>query len=116
MTEQNILRPDLDRFFAVFSRVHRGEWVTLRVGEYEIAGDQPLQNVMRDGEDIVVEVGEGAERDHLGLRVVHPQEVKLEQTDGGADAAVEMTGSSGERTVVRFRWPIRPDLLDPAVE
>ncbi len=42
--------------------------------------------------------------------------VRLEQTDEGADAAIEMTSEGGTRAVVRFQSPICADLLDPAVE
>jgi len=42
--------------------------------------------------------------------------VLIEQTDEGADAVIAITSEDGTRTEVRFRSPIRAELLDSALE
>jgi hypothetical protein len=116
MTDHEISAAERDRFFATFSRLHHGAPVTLRVDAHEVAGDQPFQGVTCEGADVVVHVGSGSQRDQLAHRVFYPGKVRLEQTDEGADAALDITSNDGEHTVIRFRWPMRPELLDPSVE
>jgi hypothetical protein len=48
--------------------------------------------------------------------VPHVVDVRLEQTEEGADAALEITSENRTHTEVRLRWPMRADLLDAAVE
>ena len=116
MADQEINANERERFFATFNRLHHGAPVTLRVDAAEVVGDQPFRGVSCEGTDLVVHVGSGPDRDQLALRVPYPGKVRLEQTDDGADAALDITSNDGEHTVVRFRWPMRPELLDPAVE
>ena len=97
-------------FLTHFSELHAGALVTLRVGARDEAIDQPFRGVSVDGADVIVITGD------RGHRVAHVADVRLEQTDEGADAAIAMTSDDGTRTEVRFRSPIRADLLDPAVE
>lgn len=101
---------DRSSFLAHFSELHAGALVTLRVGARDEVVDQPFRGVSADGADVIVSTG-----DH-GHRVPHVADVRIEQTDEGADAAIAMTSDDGTRTEVRFRSPIRADLLDPAVE
>lgn len=116
MVERDIPATERQRFFATFTRLHHGAPVTLRVDAHEVAGDQPFGGISVDGADVVVYVGNGAAREQLTHRVPYPGKVRLEQTEEGADAALDLTSNDGEHTVVRFRWPMRADLLDPAVE
>lgn len=101
---------DRSSFLAHFSELHAGALVTLRVDARDEVVDQPLRGVSADGVDVIVSTG-----DH-GHRVPHVADVRVEQTDEGADAAIAMTSNDGTCTEVRFRSPIRADLLDPAVE
>ena len=101
---------DRSSFLAHFSELHAGALVTLRVDARDEVVDQPLRGVSADGVDVIVSTG-----DH-GHRVPHVADVRVEQTDEGADAAIAMTSDDGTCTEVRFRSPIRADLLDPAVE
>lgn len=116
MVEREIPAPERERFFATFNRVHFGAPVTLRVDTSEVAGDQPFRGITCEGADVVVHVGPPIEREQLAHRVMYPGKVRLQQTDEGADAALDLTSNDGEHTIVRFRWPMRPELLDPAVE
>jgi hypothetical protein len=112
MKQRSIAGTDRNAFFARFTQEHAGALVTLRVNAYEEVVDRPLRAVRAEGDDVVVEAG-GA---HLGHRIPHVGEVKLELTDAGADSAVQLTLDDGARAEIRFRFPILPDAMDPAVE
>ena len=116
MIEQNIATADRAPFFARFSKLHRGSLVTLRVNARDEVVDQPFRGFSEDGADVVIHTGDGPKAPHLGHRVSDAARVALEQTDEGADAAVAIVSRDGTRTELRFRSPIRADLLDPAVE
>jgi hypothetical protein len=49
-------------------------------------------------------------------RVLHVAAIVVEQTDEGADAALDIAGTSGEHTSIRFRSPMLPELLDENME
>jgi len=78
--------------------------------------DQPSRGLSSDGTDVVVSTGDGARQPHHGHRVLHVRRVLIEQTDEGADAVIAITSEDGTRTEVRFRSPIRAELLDSALE
>jgi hypothetical protein len=40
----------------------------------------------------------------------------VQQSDEGADAAVDISSGDGTQTTLRFRSPALPEILDPAVE
>ena len=111
MTETDIPAAQRQRFFAQFSKLHEGAIVTLRVGTREEVVDRPFRRVSSDGADIIVDAG-----DVQGRRIPRVAAVHVEQTDEGADAAIAMISDDGTRAEVRFRSPIRADLLDPSVE
>ena len=112
MTEQDIPTAERQPFFARFSKLHEGALVTLRVGARDEVVNRPFRRVSSNGADIIVDAGDA----HRGHRIPHVASVRLEQTDEGADAAIAMISDDGTRAEVRFRSPIRADLLDPAVE
>ena len=116
MIDRTIAIADRSSFFGCFSKLHAGTLVTLRVDARDEVVDQPFRGLSVDGADVVVSTGNGADAPHHGHRVLHVADVRIEQTDEGADAAIAMTSDDGTRTEVRFRSPIRADLLDPAVE
>lgn len=115
MNARVIAATDRPSFFSCFSKLHAGALVTVRVGTRDEVVDQPFRGLSLDRADIIVNTGEGADAHH-GHRVPHVADVRLEETDEGADAAIAMTSDDGTHTEVRFRSPIRADLLDPAVE
>jgi hypothetical protein len=116
MSERQISGSARAPFFASLSRLHAGALVTLRVGAHDEVVDEPFRGVSEDGGDVVIHTGDGPDAAHLAHRVNHPASVALLQTDEGADVAVEILSKDGTRTEIRFRSPIRADLLDPAVE
>ena len=116
MNAQVIAPTDRSSFFSRFSKLHEGALVTVCVDARDEVVNQPFRGLSVDGADVIVSTGHGAGAPHAGLRVLHVADVRLEQTDEGADAAIAMSSEDGTRTDVRFRSPIRADLLDPAVE
>ena len=112
MKFRSISGADRNTFFARFTRDHAGALVTLSVKAHEEVVDRPLRRVRSEGDDVVVEAG-GA---HAGHRIPHVEKVQLELTDAGADSAVYMTLDDGARAEIRFRFPVTPDSMDPAVE
>jgi hypothetical protein len=78
--------------------------------------DQPLRGISEDGDELVVHIGNGAAAPHLGHRILHVRSLRLQQTAEGADAALDIDSIDGTRTVVRFRSPMLPEMLDKAVE
>jgi hypothetical protein len=108
-------------FFRDFSLIHAGALVTMSVTdpdiglEYEVV-NQPLRGISEDGDEIYIHISDGSEHPHIGHRVEHVNAIQLQQTDEGADAAVDITSIDGTRTVIRFRSPALPEMLDPAVE
>ena len=108
-------------FFRDFSLTHAGALVAISVTEpgigleYEVV-NQPLRGISEDGDEIYIHISDGAERPHIGHRVEHVDAIQLQQTDEGADAAVDITSVDGTRTVIRFRSPALPEVLNPGVE
>lgn len=98
-----------DRILATFSKLHGGAPVTVRIDAREEVHDRPLRGICRDGDDLIIQT------DHAH-RVPHVVDVRLEQTEEGADAALEITSENRTHTEVRLRWPMRADLLDALVE
>jgi hypothetical protein len=116
MIERRIDTGERKQFLSRFSRLHRGALVSLSVDGREQVLDQPFRGVSCDDGDLIVHLGDGAHAAHLGRRVTRVSSVSLEQTDEGADLGLAIRTKSGQRTEVRFRSPMRADLLDPAVE
>ncbi len=108
-------------FFRDFSRIHNGAIVTLSVAEpgagaHDEIVNQSLRGISEDRDEIFVHTGNGTDRPHLARRVRNVDSVLLHQTDEGADTEVDIDSIDGSRTILRFRSPALPELLDPGVE
>ena len=116
MIERDIAIADRAPFFARLSKLHAGALVTLRTGAHDEVVDQPFRGVSEEGTDVVIHTGPNPGAAAVGHRVPNAIAVALEETDEGADAVVAIVSRDGGRTELRFRSPLRADLLDPAVE
>jgi len=121
MQSRDIPMQQWPAFFGRFSRLHEGALVTMRVsapdiGAVDAMDDQPFAGISSEGDEVIVRVGVKEDRPHLDHHILHVDSVRLQQTDEGADAEIDIDGMDGIRTVVRFRSPMQADLLDPAVE
>lgn len=121
MRSKSIARPDWNQFFDRFTRTHSGAIVTVNVsgalfGCENAIVEQPLCGISGDGEDVLIHIGARRRIDHIGHRIPRVRNVRLRQTDEGADSSLDFDATDGTRTVLRFRSPMLPELLDPAVE
>lgn len=121
MRANEIARPEWHGFFNRFTRLHAGAIVTMNVsgprfGQHDAVVAQPLRGISEDGEDVLILIGARRRTDHLGHRVFNVRKIRLRQTVEGADAALDIDSADGTRTIVSFRSPMLPELLEPAVE
>jgi hypothetical protein len=108
-------------FFRDFSRIHNGALITISVaspgtGPHDEIVNQSLRGISEDRDEIFIHTGNGRDRSHLARRVRNVNSIRLQQTDEGADSAVDIASIDGSHTIVRFRSPALPELLDPGVE
>jgi len=105
-------------FLDGFSRVHDGWLVTLEIlgelGAQIEANQLPLRGITadRDGDrtEITILLGDAERR--VTHRVTGASHVRLDQTDEGADVALQIESEAGETTLLRFRSVVRPEMVD----
>ena len=124
MPTQEIPRKEWNNFFDTFSRQHEGWLATLEVfgpeiGAQEEARELPLEGVSiasgtDEPETIAISIGKSPE-DHLSHTIVEPAHVWLEQTEEGANAALEIESENEIKTLLRFRSPVPPEFVDGIV-
>src|SRR5213083_524812 len=124
MPTQEIPREEWNSFFDSFSRQHEGWLATLEVlgpeiGAQEEAHELPLEGVSissgtNEAETIAITIGKTPE-DHISHTILKPAHVWLEQTQDGADAVLEIESEDDSKTLLRFRSPVPPELVDGVV-
>ncbi|HEV7747171.1 MAG TPA: DUF5335 family protein [Pyrinomonadaceae bacterium] len=125
MSTQEIPRKEWSDFFDTFSRRHQGWLATLEifgseVGAQEEAHELPLEGLSvasEPDESEAIEISMGkAPDDHVSHAVEKPIRVWLEQSDEGADAALEIESEDQTKTLLRFRSPAPPELTEGVVQ
>ena|SRR5437660_6384331 len=124
MPTQKIPREDWNNFFDVFSRQHEGWLATLEIfasdiGAQEEAHELPLEGIStasggNEADAIAINLGKTPE-DHVTHTITKPEHVWLEQTSGGADAALEIDSDNQTKTLLRFRSALPPEMVDGVV-
>ncbi|HEY6245806.1 MAG TPA: DUF5335 family protein [Pyrinomonadaceae bacterium] len=123
MSTQEISRGDWTIFFDTFSREHEGLLATLElfdpdVGAQELVNQLPFEGVSvseaGDLEDIALNFG-GPSDDAISHVVSGVTHVWLEKTAEGANAALEIESADKSKTLLRFRSPVEPGLVDGVV-
>jgi hypothetical protein len=124
MPTQEIPREDWSNFFDVFSRQHEGWLASLEVfgpevGAQEEAHQLPFEGISiasgGNGADaIAINLGKTPE-DHVTHTITKPEHVWLEQTDGGANAALEIESENQNKALLRFRSALPPEMVDGVV-
>ena len=123
MPTQEIPREDWNNFFDVFSRQHEGWLATLEIfasdiGAQEEAREMPLEGISvasRDDADaIAISLGKTPE-DHVTNTITKPEHVWLDQTSQGANAALEIESENHNKTLLRFRSALPPEMVDGVV-
>lgn len=123
MPTQEIPRDEWNTFFDVFSRQHEGWLATLEVfgpdiGAQEEAHELPLEGIsIASGNNgthaIAIDLGKTP--DHITHTITEPEHVWLEQTSGGANAALEIESKDETKTLLRFRSTLLPEMVDGVV-
>ena len=124
MPTQEIPREDWSNFFDVFSRQHEGWLATLEVFGPEVGAQEEAHQLPFEGISIASE-GNGADaiainlgktvEDHVTHTITKPEHVWLEQTDGGANAALEIESENQNKALLRFRSALPPEMVDGVV-
>ena len=124
MPTQEIPREDWNNFFDVFSRQHEGWLATLEifgpeVGAQEEAHELPLEGISiasggNEADAIAINLGKTPE-DHVTHTITKPEHVWLNQTSEGANAALEIESGNENKTLLRFRSALPPEMVDGVV-
>jgi len=124
MPTQEIPREDWSNFFDVFSRQHEGWLATLEVFGPEVGAQEEAHQLPFEGISIASE-GNGADaiainlgktvEDHVTHTITKPEHVWLEQTSGGANAALEIESENQNKALLRFRSALPPEMVDGVV-
>jgi Family of unknown function (DUF5335) len=121
MRTREIVQAEWKAFFDSFSRQHETWLVKLDVlgaelgAQHEVV-DSPLVGISSDVPNertVHVHVGRGSEHiTHTIHDVVH---VRLEQSDEGADAALQIEAGDGTTTLLQFRSVVQSESVDDIV-
>ena len=121
MKTREIPKNEWSGFFDRFSQKHEGWLVNLEIFSEEI-GAQVEQRELAlagitdewdeiKGNTIMIMIG-GKTDEHVTHSIACPTQVSLEQTDGGADAALAIKSGDGATTLLKFRSPVLPEMVD----
>lgn len=124
MPTRDIPRDEWVAFFDTFSRLHDGWLSTIEVlgsgiGAQVETMEQALVGITADlkgSPDETISIFVGDRSDNNAGHIIHaPAHVTLKETDDGAHEALRIESQDGVTTLLRFRAPILPELLDDAV-
>lgn len=125
MKTREIPKNQWPNFFDNFSRRHDGWQTTLEIFGPELGAQVQERELAFEG--IVDESDEtrgnqliimfGAKPDdHITHTIGDPRQVSLEQSDGGADVALQIKSADGLTALLLFRSPMLPELADVPFE
>lgn len=123
METQSVPREQWNNFFDSFSRQHEGWLATLEVfdndiGAQEQARELPLSGISlssaKDEDSIALMLGKEP-GDHVTHIIEEPEQVWVEKTVEGVSAALEIESKDQTKTLLRFRSPALPELVDGMV-
>lgn len=114
MSRRVIERAEWPEFVDAFSRRHAGWLISVAVEDAHrhrnyLTCNVPLRGVVAEVRDDELMIFTGDTMTHF---VGNPQLLAIDETEDGADAALTITDHSGARTIVEFRSPMRPELVD----
>ena len=119
MSRRVIDRAEWVDYVDAFSRRHDGWLTSVAVEEGSnarryMARDVPLRGVVAELDDDIgsMMVFTGDTTPHATHFVGHATALEVEETREGADAALTITDESGSRTILEFRSPTQPELVD----
>lgn len=118
MERREIDRRQWQEFVTAFSRRHDGWLVSVALEEEGgarryLAHDVPLRGVVAerndDADSLMVFTGAAPHATHF---VERPVSLAVDETAEGAEAELAITDDAGARTILEFRSPMRPELVD----
>jgi hypothetical protein len=118
---REIPREEWVEFLDGFSRQHEGWLVTVEVFGEEIgaqveAEEVTLEGVTADlkgvGPDVISIILVNRSKEHITHNVTRPTHLRIEQTEGGADMALQIETGEGVTTLLRFRSAVLPEMVD----
>ena len=119
MSRRAIERQEWQAFVDAFSRRHDGWLVSVAMvpeaGDRRyLARDVPLQGVIAEVNDDSgsITVLTGGTVPYARHVVKRPVSLVVEETADGAEAELAIADDRGERTIIAFRSPMRPELVD----
>lgn len=122
MTRRAIDRQEWTAFVDAFSRRHDGWLISVSVEHGAgtrryLTRDTPLRGVVAESNDDTgtMMVFTGDTVPHATHFVERPVSLAVEETAEGAEAKLTITDDSGARTIIEFRSPMRPELVDGVV-
>jgi hypothetical protein len=115
-----IPRKDWPAFFTRFSRQHEGWLVTLEVigadlGDQVEAENRALAGIaaeLREDKTSSISIFLGAKQIDITHRIQEPKRLWLKTTATGADEALEIETAGGPVSILRFRSPMLPNMVD----
>lgn len=121
MAIQEIPEDQWQEFLDTFSHLHQG-WLA----DVQVLGDQTYRHMQAEGlpfrgaayetkgsgKNEVSIFMDQSPKEGITHTVSYPTHIRLEQTDSGVDQGLEVEAKDGTKTVVRFRNPASPDLVD----
>jgi Family of unknown function (DUF5335) len=122
MKNRLIPRSEWSSFFDAFTRRHVGWLATVwvvdpRLGAQVEARGLPFEAVDLDPSaqgPISLQLG-ALPASNIEHRIDEPEQVWVELTDGGTEAALEVRSRGERKTIVEFRVPIAQEAVDPAI-
>jgi Family of unknown function (DUF5335) len=123
MSTIEVTRNDWTSFFDTFSKQHQGWLASLEVLGDEVGAQRevielPLEgisvNAEEDPESLIISFGK-TPKDHVTHTVDRPRHVWVNQTVEGVHESLEFEEEDNQKTLLRFRSPIRPELVDGIV-
>ncbi|HEX8844738.1 MAG TPA: DUF5335 family protein [Pyrinomonadaceae bacterium] len=120
---REIPRDEWVAFLDSFSRQHEGWLVTVEVLGTEIgaqveAEEMRLEGItadLKDGEDVVSVILNKGATERITHNVTQPTHIRVEQTESGANMALQIESGDGVTTLVRFRSAMLPEMVDGIV-
>jgi hypothetical protein len=121
---KEVPREEWPAYLDGFSRRHEGWLVTVEVLGAEIgaqveAQELPLEGITAElragGEDLITIILGGGSRGRVTHNILQPTHVRIEQTESGADMALQIESGGGVTTLVRFRSAVLPEMVDGIV-
>lgn len=122
MSTREVKRDEWTSFFDVFSKQHEGWIATLEVfgdqfGAQQEAVELPFEGISiaeDERQSLIINLGKTSE-DHVSHTIERPRQVWLRQTEEGANDSLEIVEDGNQKTLLRFRSPMRPELVDGIV-